>query len=185
MKFKKGDRVKISSNSNWIAAGNTEANPNCEGTITDIIVGNTLPIGVKWDLGSYNTYNEEDLYLVNNPVFLYCVLNNETLQVFDTEQKAKEHFNNIQLENIDWSSFVERPKDKTKVLNYLGKEFEVPESINYIATNVDGIVNGFWDKPEYDNLLQKWRAYDKNCYWVGSFNSAAPFTAKNSLVEYG
>lgn len=58
MTFKKGDRVKIATTSRYYKDGD-RANPkDCEGTIDNNY------LGVKWDNGTHNSYNETDLVLV-------------------------------------------------------------------------------------------------------------------------
>ena len=67
MKVKSGDRVKINKKSYWYYENQNEDsnNPNCEGTVSGLLdCSKSLPIVVKWDNKTRNSYSEKDLDLV-------------------------------------------------------------------------------------------------------------------------
>jgi ribosomal protein S17 len=66
MKFKVGDRVKITDTSEYWFDGDSANPKNVEGSIDYINNSDySLPIGVKWDNNTHNDYDEIDLELVN------------------------------------------------------------------------------------------------------------------------
>ena len=117
--FKEGDRVRIIENSRYY--GISETNPAKDvGTIQSISVCEdlTLPIRVKWDSGSFNTYADEDLELVPEKP--------EEVSPFDT-QEGGEHYKTaiqpieyIQANNLGYLEgnvikYVSRYKEKNGI----------------------------------------------------------------------
>ena len=66
IQFEIGDRVIISTVSEYYSKEGTEVNPNVPGTISMIREGDYwgLHIVVEWDNGEWNSYASEDLTLV-------------------------------------------------------------------------------------------------------------------------
>jgi len=72
--FKVGDRVKIATTSDFYKY-NSNGNPrDTEGVISKMEEGYLdiyLGIYVKWDNGSYNSYNSEDLVMAKQPSYIH------------------------------------------------------------------------------------------------------------------
>lgn len=187
MDFQAGDRVKIIETSEYYDDGIT--NPTCEGTIESTSYWNKeLPILVNWPNGIQNSYAKTDLVKIypNIPKLVYTVKQNTSMYEFNTEQEALDKINELReltSSDFDWDNFI-GSDESSKTVNYFGKDFELPQGCHYIATDSDGHINAYYNKPEL-NYQNKWMdPNDLLCEWLGFFPDGISFDFKKSLVEY-
>ena len=72
-----------------------------------------------------------------------------------------------------------------RTVDYFGEELEIPAHHCYVATNEDGFVFSFYDRPEcQDGEWEYYDADDVHCMQYIALFDLQDLDAKNTLVEY-
>lgn len=158
-KFKKGDRVRISKDSEYYDRSQQSNPSNCIGTVTKCDADGYFTTEVKWDNGEYNSYRDYDLDLVSEASTAELTVDKEfVMQAYksacsDWKKKIEQKFPELFPSNPYTKLVEDESKLASSSLYYQNSDGEFVALLNSTAL-IDGVAgcNGIPKEAKYRGI---------------------------------